>query len=133
MRYKLAMAPALVAALTVTALAVHTGGSPAGAAAAPAWNLEAYGPASTDNVVLKWNEQLLQTIRTNPAATGPTVTSRALGILQTAEFDAWAAYDPVAKGTRLGSQLRRPAAERTDVNKNKAISYAAYGAERPLR
>jgi hypothetical protein len=36
MRYKLAMAPALVAALTVTALAVHTGGSSAGAAAAPA-------------------------------------------------------------------------------------------------
>ena len=32
----------------------------------------------------------------------------------------------MAKGTRLGSQLRRPAAERTDANKSKAISYAAY-------
>src|SRR5690349_1717495 len=127
MRQKLAIAPALVAALTLGALTVHTTASPAGAAAAPAtWDLEAYGPKPGDDVVLKWNEQLLATIRANPAATGPTVTSRALGVLQTAEFDAWAAYDPVAKGTRLGSQLRRPAAERTDANKSKAISYAAY-------
>jgi hypothetical protein len=127
MKYKLAITPVLVTALTVAALAVHTGGSPAGAAAAPAtWDLEAFGPKTTDDVVLKWNEQLLATIRTNPAATGPTVTSRALGVLQTAVYDAWAAYDPVAKGTRLGSQLRRPAGERTLANKSKAISYAAY-------
>jgi hypothetical protein len=126
MKFKLAITPALVTALTVTALAVHTGGSPAGAAVAAPWSLDAYGPAAGDNVVLKWNEQLLGTIRANPPLTGPTITSRALGILQTAEFDAWAAYDPVAKGTRLGSQLRRPAAERTAANKDKAISYAAY-------
>lgn len=126
MRYRLALVPALVAALTVTALAVRTGESPAGAAAAAPWSLEAYGPAASDNVALVWNEQLLATIRANPPLTGPTVTSRALGVLQTAVFDAWAAYDPVAKGTRLGSQLRRPAAERTDANKSKAISYAAY-------
>ena len=127
MRPKLAIAPALVAALTLGALTVHTTASPAGAAAAPAtWDLEAYGPKTGDDVVLKWNEQLLATIRANPAATGPTVTSRALGVLQTSVFDAWAAYDPVAKGTRLGSQLRRPAAERTLANKSKAISYAAY-------
>ncbi|HEY7104557.1 MAG TPA: hypothetical protein VH573_23200, partial [Mycobacteriales bacterium] len=127
MRHKLAIAPALVAALTLGALTLHTTASPAGAAAAPAtWDLEAFGPKTTDDVVLKWNEQLLATIRANPAATGPTVTSRALGVLQTSVFDAWAAYDPVAKGTRLGSQLRRPAAERTLANKSKAISYAAY-------
>ncbi len=125
MKHKLAIAPALVAALTVTVLTVHTTGSPAGAATTT-WDLEAYGPKPTDDVVLKWNEQLLATIRSNPPLTGPTVTSRALGVLQTAEFDAWAAYDPVAKGTRLGSQLRRPAAERTLANKSKAISYAAY-------
>lgn len=127
MKHKLAIAPALVAALTLGALTVHTADSPAGAAAAPAtWDLEAYGPRSTDDVVLKWNEQLLATIRANPPITGPTVTSRALGVLQTSVFDAWAAYDPAAKGTRLGSQLRRPAAERTLANKSKAISYAAY-------
>ena len=69
---------------------------------------------------------MLGTIRANPGGTGPTVTARALGIVQTATYDAWAAYDPVAKGTRLGSQLRQPAAERTEANKTKAISYAAW-------
>ncbi|HET6533874.1 MAG TPA: vanadium-dependent haloperoxidase [Actinoplanes sp.] len=58
--------------------------------------------------------------------TGPTVTSRALGVAHTAMYDAWAAYDPVAKGTRLGSTLRQPAGERTLANKAKAMSYAAY-------
>ncbi len=80
--------------------------------------------------MLKWNEQLLGTIRANPPSTGPTITSRALGILQTAEFDAWAAYDPVATGTRLGSQLRRPAAERTAANKDKAIMADQAGMSR---
>jgi hypothetical protein len=85
----LAIAPAQAAVLTVTALTVHTAGSPAGAAtAAPApWSLDAYGPSASDNVVLKWNEQLLATIRANPPITGPTVTSRALGVLKTERGD----------------------------------------------
>jgi Domain of unknown function (DUF6851) len=41
-------------------------------------------------------------------------------------FDAWAAYDARALGTRYGGTLRRPAPERTLENKNKAISFAAY-------
>jgi hypothetical protein len=41
-------------------------------------------------------------------------------------FDAWAAYDARAKGTRYGGKLRRPPAEHTLENKNKAISFAAY-------
>jgi hypothetical protein len=97
------------------------------------WRIEDFGPSApngSDNVILKWNQRLLDTISANPRTTGPTVTARALGVLHTATYDAWAAYDGVAKGTRLGSQLRRPAAERTgsvgDVNKRKAISFAAY-------
>jgi hypothetical protein len=43
-------------------------------------------------------------------------------------FDAWAAYDVHADGTRLGGALRRPEHERTEVNKEKAISFAAYRA-----
>jgi hypothetical protein len=43
-------------------------------------------------------------------------------------YDAWAAYDERAVGTRLGGRLRRPAAERTLQNKKKAISFAAYRA-----
>src|SRR5215212_5133045 len=102
MKHKLATIPVVVAALTVSVLSVRTADSPAGAATT--WNLEAYGPQPGDDVVLKWNEQLLATIRANPGLTGPTISSRALGVLQTAVYDAWAAYDPVAKGTQLGSQ-----------------------------
>jgi PAP2 superfamily len=90
------------------------------------WPINNYGPRPSDNAILKWNEELLQAIRTHPAQTGPTITARALGVLHTATYDAWAAYDAVAKGTRLGGTLRRPAAERTLANKNKAISFAAY-------
>jgi hypothetical protein len=55
----------------------------------------------------------------------PTVLSRAMAIVLTAMYDAWAAYDPVAVGTRLGGSLRRPAAQRTQANQEKAIAYAA--------
>ncbi len=54
--------------------------------------------------------------------------SRAAAITNTAMYDAWAAYDNKANGTQLGGELRRPAAERTDANRNKAISFAAYRA-----
>jgi hypothetical protein len=53
------------------------------------------------------------------------MTSRALSILQTSVFDAWAAYDPVAIGTQ-SDDVQRPSEENTLANKNEAISYAAY-------
>jgi len=58
----------------------------------------------------------------------PTILSREMAIATTAMYDAWAAYDARAVGTRLGAQLRRPAAERTQANKEKAIAYATYRA-----
>lgn len=58
----------------------------------------------------------------------PTVISRTLAIALTAMYDAWAAYDTKAVGTRLGGQLRRPASEHTEANKKKAIGYATYRA-----
>ncbi len=79
-----------------------------------------------DTIVVQWNNAALQAIRdTHP---GPPMAARALAILHTCLYDAWAAYDPVAIGTRLADFLRRPATERTPDNKNKAISYAAYHA-----
>src|SRR5437660_1493206 len=54
----------------------------------------------------------------------PTIGSRNLAICVTAMYDAWAAYDAKAVGTRLGGKLRRPARERTIANKDKAIGYA---------
>jgi len=56
----------------------------------------------------------------------PTIGSRMLGMVVTAQFDAWAAYDEKAVGTRLGAILRRPPAERTGFNKAKAQAVAAY-------
>jgi hypothetical protein len=58
----------------------------------------------------------------------PTIISRTLAVALTAMYDAWAAYDAVAVGTRLNAALRRPAAERTLKNKETAIAYATYRA-----
>ena len=58
----------------------------------------------------------------------PTIISRTMAIWATAVFDAWAAYDEKAVGSRLGGSLRRPKAEHTLENKKKAISYASYHA-----
>ena len=80
--------------------------------------------ATGDSVVLAWNQQLLDTFK--GTRTGPTIAARALAVVHTAIYDAWAAYDPVAVGTRLGGNLRQPAAERTPDNKTKAVSFAAY-------
>ena len=59
-------------------------------------------------------------------APGPTVASRAYGIVHTAMFDAWAAYDETAIATQLGDDLQRPTVENTDANKTEAMSFAAY-------
>jgi hypothetical protein len=82
--------------------------------------------ADSDNLVLVWNEETLESIRQLPPA--PTAAARALAIVHTAIYDAWAAYDSLAVGTRLGAGLRQPVAERTQANKDKAVSYAAYTA-----
>jgi PAP2 superfamily len=81
-------------------------------------------PCANDNVILRWDEQLLSTIRAYPRQTGPTITARALGVLHTATYDAWAAYDPVAKVTRPDGPAQQQA--NTLDNKSKAISFAAY-------
>jgi hypothetical protein len=92
----------------------------------PLYPLDAYGPRPDDNVVLRWDEQTLAAIRA--LKTGPTINARALAVVHTAMYDAWAAYDATAVGTRLGGSLRRPAAERTLAYKSMAISHAAYRA-----
>lgn len=79
---------------------------------------------ATDNAVLQWDSTALQAVRdTHP---GPPQVARALAMLHTAMYDAWAAYDATAVGTRFGGALRRPASEATDANKSKAMSYAGY-------
>ena len=58
----------------------------------------------------------------------PTIISRQMAVWATAMYDAWAAYDAKAVGTRLGGELRRPVAEHTDANRAVAISHASYRA-----
>src|SRR5258708_18292275 len=80
--------------------------------------------AAQDNIVIQWNNIALQTIRYRHP--GPTINARALAIAHTCTFDAWAAYDDKAVATQMGDTLRRPLVERTEENKKKAISFAAY-------
>ncbi len=56
----------------------------------------------------------------------PTIVARTLAVWATAMYDAWAAYDEKAVGSRLGGKLRRPKVEHTLDNEEKAISYASY-------
>lgn len=83
-------------------------------------------PPATDNAVLRWNAALLQAVRTVRFA--PPQTARALAIAHTCMYDAWAAYDRGAHGTRFGAGLRQPKTERTAANKTAAVSYAAHRA-----
>src|SRR5215217_8374375 len=103
-------------------LAVSVGVTAARVGVAPA------GAATDGSVVLAWNQRVLDAIVATK--TGPTIAARALAVVHTAIYDAWAAYDPVAVDSRgrlrANPQLRQPAAERTPDNKTKAVSFAAY-------
>jgi len=79
-----------------------------------------------DSVVLKWNAAALQGVRDSKL--GPPMVARALAVVHTSVYDAWAAYDRRAIGTRLGGALRRPHREHTRANKEIAISFAAFRA-----
>ena len=126
MRHKLAKTTVVVTALVAATVATVTANSPtAGAAGSgPAWPIDTYGaPRDADNVVLKWDEQLLSTIRAYPAQTGPTVTARALAVMHTAMYDAWAAYDPTADPTTPGAPAKQSGGT---AAKEEAMTYAAY-------
>ncbi len=75
-----------------------------------------------------WLNVILETSARDVDRVGarPTILARSMAITVTAMYDAWAAYDGVAVGTRFGGKLRRPEAERTEANKEKAIGVAVY-------
>jgi hypothetical protein len=75
-------------------------------------------------VVLTWNEAVLAAIRaTRPA---PPVAARALAVVHTAMYDAWAVYEERAVGTRLG--FVPASADRGPAARSEAVGYAAYHA-----
>jgi hypothetical protein len=114
------MAARKLSIMVVLVLTVSVGLTAARVGLAPA------GAATGDSVVLAWNQQVLDTIQQTTLA--PTIAARALAVVHTAIYDAWAAYDPVAVPTIANGNGRRPLAERTLDNKNKAVSFAAYAA-----
>jgi hypothetical protein len=84
--------------------------------------------ASAATVVVDWNNAALGEIRLSKSLrNGPPMVARALAIVHTCMYDAWAAYDERADGTTdPKGRRRRPRGERTDANKAEAISFAAY-------
>jgi hypothetical protein len=85
-------------------------------------------PRGTENMAYKWGKVSLECTAndTELFKPRPTVTSRFLGLIWTAVFDAWSRYDNSAEPLYLKNVERRPAGERTIANKEAAISYAAY-------
>jgi hypothetical protein len=80
----------------------------------------------SDNAALSWNEAGLEAIRRTRL--GPPMAARALHVLHAAMYDAWAAHDDLAFGSRLGDELRRPPADRTPEAKREAASFAGHRA-----
>jgi len=88
------------------------------------------------NLLLDWNAVILEAIRAlgrlpahspDRSRGGPPQVARSIGVVYTAVYDAWAAFDDVAKPAYSGVP-RRPAAQRTEANRRKACAQAAYRA-----
>jgi len=82
-------------------------------------------PVSNENIAYFWGKVALDatandTERFNPR---PTITSRYLGLIFTAVFDAWSVYDPNAKPVYYKNQKK---IKGDLMDKEVAISYAAY-------
>jgi len=93
-------------------------------------SIEKNEPRGAENVAYKWGKMALiaQANDTEKFKPRPTVTSRYLGLIFVAVFDAWSKFDDKATPVYLEGVDRRPAKERTLKNKEIAISYAAFGA-----
>lgn len=78
------------------------------------------------SVAIRWNAALVEAVR----RTGfrPMWTARALAVVHTAMYDAWAAYDAIATGVHWDADMRRPYSERDEARTSAAVSLAAYRA-----
>ncbi len=72
-------------------------------------------------VARRWDEALLDAIRR--ALPAPTIHARNLFHTSTAMWDAWAVYDPSARGYIVTEKLT---ADDVETARNEAMSYAAY-------
>ena len=77
--------------------------------------------AATDNLVRQWGDVALEAIR--QSTIGPPAVARALAIVHTCVYDAWAAYDPVAVGVHYRA---KEVSLEPSGGSARAISYAAH-------
>ncbi len=80
--------------------------------------------ASAASIVTEWLDQALPYAQ--EVAWEPTVGSRFFAILQTAIYDTWTAYDPIAVGVVSGTALKGQGGAENEANKREAISHAAF-------
>src|SRR5436309_8370525 len=101
----------------ILALAVGVG-APLDAKQTPALAVVHRAAHDSPTVAYKWLEVLLEASGRDVDRHGarPTILSRTMAVVLTSMYDAWAAYDDKAIGTRLGSRLRRPRKEQTPKN-----------------
>jgi hypothetical protein len=78
-----------------------------------------------NSIIVQWNTAALAALLA--VKTGPTVGARALAVVHTCMYDAWAPYHPNALGTQLGGTLR-VSSHRSHADKTEAVSFAAYRA-----
>ncbi len=111
----------LLCALSAAGLVACGGGGDTTSANPPSQPPSQPYQAST---AVAWNSVALDAVRAGTL--GPPAVARALGMVHTAMFDAWAAYDEKAVAVSANAPSKRPAAERTDDAKKAAVSVAAY-------
>ena len=78
---------------------------------------------SAPTIVVRWNKAALQGVR--ESALGPPMVSRALAIVHTCIYDAWAIYDSRATPVYTDDGLRVHGSHSENAVE-KAISFAAY-------
>jgi hypothetical protein len=102
------------------------GGAPVACAAEPgAHDAGAAGEQLlAAGTVVGWNRLALQAIRS--VQPGAAMAARALAMLHTCMYNAWAAYDDDARQTAHGVAVRLPRAERSAASKASAMSHAAW-------
>ncbi|MEA1784820.1 vanadium-dependent haloperoxidase [Arenibacter sp. GZD96] len=85
-------------------------------------------PTGIHNIAYQWGQIALEATAndTERFTPRPTITSRYLGLIFIAIFDAWSSYDTIAKPVYMTGVAKRPNKEHTLRNKEIAISYAAF-------
>jgi hypothetical protein len=82
------------------------------------------GEPAPHSVARLWNEVLLDAIRREIPK--PTAHSRNLFHMSAAMWDAWAAYEPLARGYFVDETATAATADDVEAAREEAISYAAY-------